>query len=209
MKGIALKFCMPVDIAQLYNIYSVFIYLKLLILNAFIGEKSRYWILRTEIKRRYMKSAKRHFLKSSTTYLSENLLEDVESMLNKVLEVFRRYLPPFLSYCKNRGGAESAISSVGFVLNGPHSERIRSAGSEFGVFLVLWEGKCLRLKIKRDILCKEISSFCAMLDFILLYSSMFHRFVLRLNANQTLKATALHTPKWMKAPLLKPDDLDY
>ena len=35
-------------------------------------------------------------------------MEDFKVMLDKVLKVLRRYLPPLLNYRENPGGAESA-----------------------------------------------------------------------------------------------------
>ena len=50
---------------------------------------------------------KRHFLKIFPDYFLM-LMEDAKSMLDKLLKVSRRYLPPFLSFRENlAGGAES------------------------------------------------------------------------------------------------------
>ena len=56
-------------------------------------------------KRQNMTSLKRHFLQNFSTDFYAILVEDVKLMPENVLEVSRRYLPPFLSYrVKPAGG---------------------------------------------------------------------------------------------------------
>ena len=95
-----------------------------------------------------MTSLKSYFFENTCTGFSENLVEDIKLMPNKVLKVSRWYLPSFLCYRENSGGGG------------------RSSGSRVNVFPaiflwwsgfirsnLLWSGWLIRTESSAELLC--------------------------------------------------------